>query len=418
VKRGSPKAKTGLIAALDVGTTKVCCFIAQVESAGNIRVVGIGHQKARGLRAGAVVDMDLAEGSIRGAVHAAEQMAGETIREAFVNLTCGAPSSQSVAIEVSIAGHEVGDNDLRRVLGQGSLYHEASDREIIHSIPVNYTIDGSRGIRDPRGMYGERLGVNMHVVSASAGPVRNLKTCVARGHLELQALVVSPYAAALSTLVEDEMDLGVTCIDMGGGSTSIAVFLDGEVIYTECIPIGGQHVTSDIARGLSTPLVHAERMKTLYGSTLATSADEHEVIDVPQVGEDEHAIPNHVPKSILVGIIQPRLEETFELARSRLEASGLDKVAGRRVVLTGGASQLQGVRELAALILDKQVRMGRPLRLGGLADATAGPAFATCAGLLHYAVTRYSDAPSRARARTPESAGMIGRLGSWLRENL
>jgi len=139
---------------------------------------------------------------------------------------------------------------------------------------------------------------------------------------------------------------------------------------------------------------------------------------VPQVGEDEHAIPNHVPKSILVGIIQPRLEETFELARSRLEASGLDKVAGRRVVLTGGASQLQGVRELAALILDKQVRMGRPLRLGGLADATAGPAFATCAGLLHYAVTRYSDAPSRARARTPESAGMFGRLGSWLRENL
>ncbi|HUC61529.1 MAG TPA: cell division protein FtsA [Alphaproteobacteria bacterium] len=418
MKRGSPKPKTGLIAALDIGTTKVCCFIAQVESAGNIRVVGIGHQKARGLRAGAVVDMDLAEESIRGAVHAAEQMAGETIREAFVNLTCGAPSSQTVAIEVSIAGHEVGDSDLRRVLGQGMLYHEASDREIIHSIPVNYTIDGSRGIRDPRGMYGERLGVNMHVVSASAGPVRNLKTCVARGHLELQALVVSPYAAALSTLVEDEMDLGVTCIDMGGGVTSIAVFLDGEVIYTECIPIGGQHVTSDIARGLSTPLVHAERMKTLYGSTLATSADEHEVIDVPQVGEDEHAIPNHVPKSILVGIIQPRLEETFELARSRLEASGLDKVAGRRVVLTGGASQLQGVRELAALILDKQVRMGRPLRLGGLADATAGPAFATCAGLLHYAVTRYSDAPSRARRGEGEEAGMFGRLGSWLRENL
>lgn len=418
MKRGLAKPKTGLIAALDIGTTKVCCFVAQVESAGNIRVVGIGHQKSRGLRAGAIVDMDLAEESIRGAVHAAEQMAGETIREAFVNLTCGAPSSQSVAIEVSIAGHEVGDNDLRRVLGQGYLYHEASDREIIHSIPVNYTIDGSRGIRDPRGMYGERLGVNMHVVSATAGPVRNLKTCVARGHLDLQALVVSPYAAALSTLVEDEMDLGVTCIDMGGGTTSIAVFLDGEVIYTECIPIGGQYVTSDIARGLSTPLVHAERMKTLYGSTLATSADEHEVIDVPQVGEDEHAIPNHVPKSILVGIIQPRLEETFELARSRLEASGLDKVAGRRVVLTGGGSQLQGVRELAALILDKQVRMGRPLRLGGLADATAGPAFATCAGLLHYAVTRYSDAPSRARRGAEASAGVFGRLGGWLRENL
>ncbi|HKO09216.1 MAG TPA: cell division FtsA domain-containing protein, partial [Alphaproteobacteria bacterium] len=211
---------------------------------------------------------------------------------------------------------------------------------------------------------------------------------------------------------------GVTCIDMGGGTTSIAVFLEGEVVYTECIPIGGQHVTSDIARGLSTPLVHAERMKTLYGSTLATSADEHDVIDVPQVGEDEHAIPNHVPKSILVGIIQPRLEETFELVRSRLEANGFDKAAGRRVVLTGGASQLQGMRELAALVLDKQVRMGRPLRIGGLADATAGPAFATCAGLLQYAVTRFSASSLQSRRGHDAPNGVLERLGTWLRENL
>ncbi|MFI5022274.1 MAG: cell division protein FtsA [Alphaproteobacteria bacterium] len=418
MKRVLAKPKSGLIAALDIGTTKVCCFVAQVDGDGNIRVVGIGHQKSRGLRAGAIIDMDVAEDSIRGAVHAAEQMAGETIREVFVNLSCGAPISQTVAVEVSIAGHEVGDTDLRRALGQGYLYNESNDREIIHSIPVNYVIDGSPRIRDPRGMYGDRLGVNMHVVSASAGPVRNLKTCVARCHLDLHALAVSPYAAGLSALVEDETDLGVTCIDMGGGTTSIAVFLEGEVVYTECIPIGGQHVTSDIARGLSTPLVHAERMKTLYGSTLATSADEHDVIDVPQVGEDEHAIPNHVPKSILVGIIQPRLEETFELVRSRLEANGFDKAAGRRVVLTGGASQLQGMRELAALVLDKQVRMGRPLRIGGLADATAGPAFATCAGLLQYAVTRFSASSLQSRRGHDAPNGVLERLGTWLRENL
>jgi cell division protein FtsA len=418
VKRGKAKPRSGVIAALDIGTTKVCCFIAQIDGEGNIRVVGIGHQKSRGLRAGAIIDMDAAEDSIRGAVHAAEQMAGETIREVFVNLSCGTPASQTVAVEVSIAGHEVGDADLRRVLGQGYLLNGSGDREIIHSIPVNYMIDGSRGIRDPRGMYGERLGVNMHVVSAGAGPVRNLKTCVARCHLDIRGLVVSPYAAGLATLVEDETDLGVTCIDMGGGTTSISVFLDGEVICTECIPIGGQHVTSDIARGLSTPLVHAERMKTLYGNALAASADEHDVIDVPQVGEDDRAVPNHVPKSILVGIIQPRLEETFELVRSRLEAGGFDRISGRRVVLTGGAGQLQGVREVAALILDKQVRMGRPLRIGGLADATAGPAFATCAGLLHYAVTRFSGAASNAGRNHAEPDGVLGRFGLWLRENL
>jgi len=418
VKRGLAKPRSGLKAALDIGTTKVCCFVALVEGGESIRVIGIGHQKSRGLRAGVVVDMDAAEESIRGAAHAAEQMAGETIRDVFVNLSCGSPTSQTMAVEVSIAGHEIGDGDLRRVLGQGHLFSDGGDRETIHSIPVGYTIDGSRGIRDPRGMYGDRLGVNMHMVSASAGPVRNLKTCVARCHLGLQALVVSPYAAGLAALVEDEMDLGVTCIDMGGGTTSIAVFFDGEVVFTECIPVGGQHVTSDIARGLSTPLVHAERMKTLYGSALAAPADEHEVIDVPQVGEEDHAVPNHVPKSILVGIIQPRLEETFELVRGRLEASGLDRVAGRRVVLTGGASQLQGVREIAALILDKQVRLGRPLRVGGLADATAGPAFATAAGLLHYAVTRFSGAGQRPRRSPEEADGVLGRLGGWLRENL
>lgn len=418
MRRGLAKPRSGLIAALDIGTTKVVCFVAQVDPDEGIRVTGIGHQVSRGVRAGVIVDMEQAERSIRGAVHAAEQMAGETIREVFVNISAGSPASQTLPVAISIAGHEVGDADLRRVLGLGYLQTEASDREIIHSIPVNYSIDGSHGIRDPRGMYGERLGVNMHVVGASAGPVRNLKAAVARCHLDPQALVVSPYAAGLAALVEDETDLGVTCIDMGGGITSIAVFFDGEVVYTECIPIGGQHVTSDIARGLSTPPAHAERMKTLYGAARSASTDEQEIIDVPQVGEDEHASPNHVPKSMLVGIIQPRIEETFELVRARLEASGFERVAGRRVVLTGGASQLQGVRDLAALILDKQIRMGRPLKIGGLAEATGGPAFATCAGVLQYAVTRYAGPVNRSRRRAEEANGVFGRVGLWLRDNL
>jgi cell division protein FtsA len=418
VKRGLAKPRSGLIAALDIGTTKVVCFVAQVDPEDGVRVIGIGHQVSRGVRLGAIVDMEQAERSIRGAVHAAEQMAGDTIREVFVNVSSGNPSSQTVGVAISITGHEVGDADLRRVLGEGYLQTQNGDREIIHSIPVSYVIDGSRGIRDPRGMYGEKLGVNMHVVSASAGAVRNLKAAVARCHLDLQALVVSPYAAGLASLVEDETDLGVACIDMGGGITSISVYFDGEVVYTECIPIGGQHVTSDIARGLSTPPTHAERLKTLYGSTLSSSADEQELVDVPQVGEDEYALPNHVPKSILVGIIQPRIEETFELVRSRLEASGFDRLAGRRVVLTGGASQLQGVRELAALILDKQIRMGRPLRIGGLAEATGGPAFATCAGVLQYAVTRYAGPANHSRRGADEANGMFSRVGLWLRDNL
>ncbi len=208
-----------------------------------------------------------------------------------------------------------------------------------------------------------------------------------------------------------------TVVDMGGGATTIAVFYDGHVVHADTIAIGGGHVTSDIARGLSTPLADAERMKTLYGSAIPSPEDEREVIDVPLVGEDKPAQPNHVPRSLLVGIIRPRLEETFELVRSRLEAKGLDRLAGRRLVLTGGASQLRGARELASLIMEKQVRLGRPLRLSGLAEATSGPAFATCAGLLRYAAERHGDHDGARRTMTDPGSGRFGRIGHWLRES-
>jgi cell division protein FtsA len=406
-----------LIAALDVGTTKVCCFIAKIDEAGQARVVGIGHQVSRGLRAGTIVDMDAASQAIAHAVHAAEQMAGETIRDVVVNISGGQPTSRTTSVEVVVSGHEVGDADVRRALAQARQFQGTPEQELIHTLPVGYSIDGSRGIRDPRGMFGDRLEVQLHTVTAQASAVRNLATCVARCHLDIENFVVSPYAAGLAALVEDEMELGCTVIDMGGGTTTLAVFCEGNAVYTDCVPVGGGHVTNDIARGLTTPVVHAERMKTLYGSAMTSVADEREIIDVPQVGEDEPAQANHVPKSLLVGIIQPRLEEIFELVRDRLEASGFAKIAGRRVVLTGGASQLPGTRELAQLILDKQVRLGRPTRLAGLAEATGGPAFATAAGLLAHAAQQTAALPAVAAEAEPPKH-LWGRVGLWLRENL
>jgi cell division protein FtsA len=409
--------RKGLIAALDIGSSKICCLIAKIEESGRAAVVGIGHQLSRGVKSGAIIDMDEAELAILTAVHAAEKMSAETIDEVMVNLSGGYPASQTVGVEVAIAGHEVGDSDLRRVLEHGRGIDVGPDRQVIHSIPVGYAIDGNRGIRDPRGMYGDRLGVSMHIVTAAAGAARNIATCVNRCHLEVAALVVSPYASGLATLVEDEKDLGVTVIDMGGGTTSIAVFFDGQVVFTDSVAIGGNHVTSDIARGLSTPLAHAERMKTLYGSALTPPSDERELINVPQIGEDGSGTSNQVAKSILVGIIQPRLEETFELVRARLEASGFDKLAGRRVVLTGGAAQLTGARELAQLVLDKQVRMGRPIRISGLAESTAGPAFSTAAGLIAYAIRREAELRPQLRPERAPSQSLFDRVGGWLREN-
>ncbi|MFC4350017.1 cell division protein FtsA [Fodinicurvata halophila] len=427
MKKGLKRNRHGILAALDVGSSKICCLIARIEEGRGdkprgLKVIGIGQQVSRGVKAGAVVDMEAAEAAILNAVHAAEQMAGETIEQVVVNLSGGYPASRSIGVEVSIDGHEVGDMDLRRALEQGHqlegvLGQPEKGRQLIHSIPVGYTIDGSRGIRDPRGMYGERLGVNMHIVTAASGPVRNLATCVQRCHLEPGNFVVSPFASGLSSLVEDERELGVTLIDLGAGTTSMAVFLEGNVIHTDVVPVGGQHVTSDIARGLSTALSHAERLKTLYGHAIATSADEQEMIDVPQVGEEDDNHVQQVPRSLLVGIMQPRLEETFELVRSRLEASGFDKLGGRRVVLTGGAAQLPGMGDLAALVLDKQVRVGRPIHLNGLAESTSGPAYTTAAGLLNYALEAEMAPRPDIKPQTPEAAGLIGRVGNWLKEH-
>ncbi len=410
--------RNGTIAALDLGSTKVACFVAKADGDGAPRVVGIGHQISHGVRGGTIVDLDEAEQSILSAVSAAEQMAGETLKSVIVNLVGGAPVSRTFGVEVALNGHEIGDADLRRVIEQARQTQTATDKRIIHQFPVGFTIDGSRGIRDPRGMCGERLGVNMHMVGASSASVRNLETAVARCHLEIEEPVVPAYAAGLACLVQDEKDLGACVIDMGGGTTSFAVFFDGHCVFVDQINVGGSHVTNDIARGLSTPLAHAERMKTLHGSCIHSANDERELVDVPLVGEEEQTQANHVPKSILTGIVAPRLEETFELVRSRLEASGFDKIAGRRVVLTGGASQLQGTRELAAMILDKQVRMGKPSsQLTGLADQTGGPAFAACAGLILHAHQKGTESLRPETAAAP-SAGVFGGLRMWLRDNL
>jgi len=412
------KVRSGLVAAIDLGTTKACCLIAKPRNEGGFEVVGIGHQVSHGLRSGTIVDMERTEATIRATVEAAEQMAGENIRNVIVNVSCGEPFSRLIAYEVSIAGHEIGDNDLRRLLDPAGLPEaEKNERELIHLIPVGYSVDGNKGVRDPRGLHGERLGVNMHIISAAIGPLRNLEQAIARCHLDICGKVVTPYASALSCIAEDEANLGVTCIDMGGGSTSISVFFDGELVHIDSIPVGGVHVTNDIARGLSTPLVHAERMKTLYGSAIPTPSDDHEIIKVPLIGEEESGETNQVPRSVLIGIIRPRIEETFEMIRGRLQAAGFDKVAGRRIVLTGGASQLPGVREMAASILDKQVRHGRPRPIPGLAESVSGPAFATSAGLLHFAFNNPAEEAKSAYRPMEEPSGRLARFGQWLREN-
>lgn len=405
------------IAALDVGTTKVACFIAQSGEDGDLQVIGVGHHRSRGMRNGQVANLDEVETSVREAVEAAEQMANVRVEHVFLNMSCGTPRSTRIDVELAVSGHQIRDADVRRVLDHGSAMFDAADRELIHCIPTGYSIDGGNGIIDPRGMYGEKLGVNIHLVTAGIGPMRNLATVIDRCDLDIKDRVVSPYASGLACLVDDEKDMGVTVIDMGGGTTSIAVFMESQVAFVETIGIGGNHVTNDIAKGLSTPVAKAERLKTVYGTVAMTPGDSRELLKVPLVGEDDENNASEVPKSMLVQIIQPRIEETLELVRSQLEASGFSKSAGRRVVLTGGASQLEGLRDLAELVLDKQVRLGRPKMIRGLPESVSGPAFSTAAGLLRYGLKEHVLRPNYAAMSAANEKRGFGRIGQWLREN-
>jgi len=412
-----PKNFTGSIAALDIGSTKVACFIARLQPDGGIKVTGIGHQLSKGIRSGHIVDIIEAETSVVAAVHAAEQMADETIENVVVNLAGAGVTSRSVTVELTVSGGSVTERDLADILVEGRASLENDDTEIIHCFPVQYTLDEVKNIRDPRGMVGEKLGADLHIITAPATMIRNITNCLAHCHLNAVEFVVSPYASALACLEPDEMELGVTLIDMGGGVTSMAVFAGGKNLYTDVIPIGGTHVTSDMAKGLSTSIANAERLKTLHGSAVPTSADDQAMIDVPQLGEEDTSEGgNLMPRSMLVGIIRPRLEEIFEMIRSKIEVAGMDAIAGRRVVLTGGASQLLGARELASRVLGKQARIAKPRILNGLADSVSGPAFSAPIGVLEYARRKTLEDRQFGASRKPLPFA-FARITQWFKDN-
>lgn len=390
-----PKPKPRVFAALDIGSAKTVCFIARTEQtlAGlRPRAIGVGHVSTRGLRAGAVVDMDAAAESVRTAVENAERMAGHTVSEIILCAATGGLNSMRVSVDLDLAASEVTDRDLRRILAEALHQHRDPGQVLLHALPLSWRVDGHRGVKDPRGMFGEQLGVDLHLVAAAADPIQNLIACVERCQLTVAGVAATPFAAGLSVLSADERELGALVVDMGAHVTSLAVFAEGAMQHLDALPLGGAHVTSDIARGLSTPVQAAERIKALYGSALDSPDDDQVMIETPPVAGDVHAAMGQQPRALLNAVIRPRLEEIFELARDRLSAAGVDRAAGRSLVLTGGASQLPGVCELAGRVLGKQVRLGRPDALAGLGDAVSGPAFSACAGGIHRSVGGPSEA--------------------------
>ena len=408
--------RAGPFGVLDIGTTKIVCLIGRTEGDGTLRVLGFGWQKARGVRGGSIVDLGEAVSAIRACVGQAEDMADIRLRSVTVNLTCGQPESRLYNMQWAVGGRQVDDRDIRGVVAEARFRTAAEGRDAIHTMPQQFSVDATDQVEDPRGLFCTTLNARLHVIDAASTAVRTLKTCIAQGDLDIDELVSSPMAAGLSILVDDERKLGTTVIDMGGGTTGMAVFADGQLLHTAQLPIGGLHVTKDLATGLSTTLAHAERLKTLYGNVQSSPDDEREMLMVPIVGEEDHQLAR-IPRSQVVSIIRPRIEETFEYVKDRLDSAGLTRAAGNRVVLTGGACQLGGVRDLAAHMLGRQVRIGRPMQLRGLPEMATGPAFATAGGLLSWAAgagRNFQDVDMEEE----QQSGWLRRIVNFLRERV
>ena len=425
----SPR-RSALVAALDIGSSKVACVIGRLRPhppqqvltrrSHAVEVVGFGHAAARGTKSGGVANLAQAEEAIRQAVDGAERMASVEIESVVLSISAGRLASKSFAAEVEIPGSTVSEGDIARVLAAGNRHSMRDGRAVLHSLPIGYSINGTNGISDPRGMLGERFGVDMHVATTETAAARNLMLAVERCHLSVEAMVASPYVAGLSVLADDEADLGAAVVDMGAGTTTMAVFLGGRFVHAEGFALGGLNVTLDMARGLNASITDAERIKTFYGSVLAGGSDERDMITVPPVDADDREQAQFVPRSTLVEIIKPRVEEILEMVRDRLAATSFAAEARGRVILTGGASQMTGLSELAARILGRPVRIGRPLGIAGLPDAAKGGAFAAATGLLVYpqaAHLEYFESRGSSRYRMNGTGGYFSRVGQWLRES-
>ena len=417
-----------IVAALDVGTSKICCLIAKTSPAPDwfegkgeavqFEVLGFDHTRAEGLKAGMVAHLDSAEACIRSAVDAAERMAGVTVEDVHVSVTCGRLRSESFSASVALPSGAVREDDILRLLAGGRQYAARDKRSVLHALPTSYRIDENSGISEPQGMCGERLSVELHAVTADEVAMRNIMLCVERCHLGVASLVAAPYASALSVITPDEAKFGVACIDFGAGTTTLSVFDDGHFIHADGIALGGNAITTDIARTLGAPLEHAERIKTLHGSAFATISDEREIITYPAVTGLPQPSLNQITKAQLALIIRPRIEEILDLMRRRLAASGVASEATQHLVLTGGGSQLTGIAELATNMFGRTARLGRPRSLSGLPAVAAAPDFASSIGLLLQWERGDDRLSGRAEQRFLRTGtGYFARVGEWIRDN-
>ncbi len=393
--------KRGVVGVLDIGTSKIACLVLQfapnlisepsdntdvtIPAMGAFRVVGVGTTRSRGIRFGEVSNMDDVESDIRLAVQRAQKMSGQRVDDVIVAFSGGRPRSYGLSGEVNVENGEVHESDIGHAMSSCDIPPYGDERQPIHAMPVSYKLDNQAGLSDPRGQIGNKLAVDMHMLTVNETVLQNLLNCIKRCDLEVAALTHSSFASGVSSLVENEQELGAACIDMGAGSTGISVFIKKQLIFADSVRLGGDHITNDIRQALQIDGDVAERIKTLHGGVVATSTDDRELIEVPNPMSQWEDNRRHVTRSELIGVIRPRVEEILEEVRERLDASGFEYLPSQQIVLTGGSSQTLGLDSVAARILGRRCRIGRPLRVMGLPQAATGSGFSAAVGLALHA---------------------------------
>ncbi len=385
----------GLIAILDVGTSKVSCLVLRFDADGFegkegvgalagqslFRVIGAATTRSRGVSFGEIESMGEAERAIRTAVQAAQKMAQTRVDHVIACFSGGSVRSYGVAGETTVMDGIVSEQDIARVLASSDVPDFGPHREVLHAQPVNFALDHRSGLSDPRGQNGHSLMCDLHMLTADSASIQNLIYCIKRCDLELAGIVSGAYASGVSALVEDEQELGAACVDIGGGSSDVSIFMKKHMIYAESLKMGGEHITSDISMGLQVPFAVAERLKTYYGGVVATGMDDREMIEIGGDSGDWEKDRRMITRTELIGIIRPRVEEILEGIRDCLDAASFEHLPSQQIVLTGGSSQIPGLDSLAPQILGQQVRIGRPLRVRGLPQAATGAAFSASVGL-------------------------------------
>ncbi len=390
----------GVIAILDVGSTKIACLVLRFDGPDKLReadgvgpmagqssfrIIGAATTRSRGVAFGEIAVMNETERAIRTAVQAAQKMAKVRVDHVIASFSGADPRSYGLAGDVELADRVVTEQDVARVLAACDMPDIGPGRDVLHAQPVNFALDHRSGLGDPRGQIGNRLACDMHLLTVESRAVQNLLRCVNRCDMELAGIASSAYVSAISSLVEDEQELGAACIDLGGGSSGISIFIKRHMIYADSVRMGGDHITSDISKGLQIPLAVAERIKVKHGGVHATGMDDREMIEMEGDSGDWDKDRRRVSRTDLIGIMRPRVEEILEEVRARLDAAGFDHLPSQQIVLTGGGSQIPGLDGLAARILGQRVRLGRPLRVQGLPQAVTGPSFSSAVGLCLFA---------------------------------